>query len=765
MTEISAGQQIYGNVESDRSPTNTGGFQTLYYSKSAISPAESEEIERRMGYYFSAENPEKKLFFRIGNKFITTRILPLSDVDKFGRKGLFIAHSFVFLDEDIRKIGYNPFVLFNLFEELFVRTTYDALSNDRNTGQDIPPITIVLDPAKIRDLDTPVVDIIKPWKPEVIKDLISLVISEGDVPGELPNQLVITGNQPAILDTLQMVFSLIPDDIRSLCTFDTYFFGCNPVTIKNRIYCYPLQSAIPPQFIQIDAEKRTVLNVSSSTESPYLEWIFHCCSSGKSEEVFLFRNTAIEIERYLSDKNCDKEKILLEIRSPALETFLDLNPRSFNSKVSRYMNEIVSNTLAKYVINAVTKEYTQKPNAILLEKILRGFHTTEIARYLFYELKEINTPSPSEVEDLRNFLTKTDDALLRVIYLKWINDFVNISTILKSLNEEDFKIAISILVNVYKHPQKNIALPGIDTRSPYMNWLISERSSLKMEEVWSFRNTAFELDQFLLGRKYNREILVADLKSPILGRFITINQNYLRARVPEYFSGVLSPNLVKYIIKPVNDNYSTKPDIAILEKLLVGFDGREIEDYLYNELKGVKSPNRQEIKAVGEFLTSNSRPFLHLLYNKWTNNSKPVPVLLKQLTDDEYQVALTYLLGAIDFESLFVEPKIGILVNAFILKSKDNRNLLSSTAALIQMIISSNQEILLQKMIPYLPLLKCTEILSVQESINRISPEKRQKIPREFSRKMDEIVEKYSERSGILNLKPVDDILTYFKRK
>jgi hypothetical protein len=96
MTDIHAAQHIYGNVEKAESPSNIGGFQTLFYSKDLLSESESDEIERRLGYYPSEDNPEKIVFFNMGEKFVTTQIIPLEDIDKFGRKGAYIAHSFVY---------------------------------------------------------------------------------------------------------------------------------------------------------------------------------------------------------------------------------------------------------------------------------------------------------------------------------------------------------------------------------------------------------------------------------------------------------------------------------------------------------------------------------------------------------------------------------------------------------------------------------------------------------------------------------------------
>jgi hypothetical protein len=178
MTDIHAAQHIYGNVEKAESPSNIGGFQTLFYSKDLLSESESDEIERRLGYYPSEDNPEKIVFFNMGEKFVTTQIIPLEDIDKFGRKGAYIAHSFVFSKKDFEKINYNPFVIFDLFQQKFIKTVPDALASGKKGDLNITPIEFTINPEKIQSLETAMNRLTKQWNLDGIRKLVFLAINE-----------------------------------------------------------------------------------------------------------------------------------------------------------------------------------------------------------------------------------------------------------------------------------------------------------------------------------------------------------------------------------------------------------------------------------------------------------------------------------------------------------------------------------------------------------------------------------------------------------
>lgn len=444
MNSIFAGQHIYGNVEKEDSPSNIGGFQTLYYSKDLISESEVDEIERRLGYYPSEDTPEKLVFFKMGEKYVTTRIIPLEDVDKFGRKGAYIAHSFVFSKNDFEKFNNNPFVVFDLFQDKFVKALPQALAKGKKGNLNIASEEFSIDTDRIRKFENEIIDSITGWKKEDIRKLVSLAFNESKLKNESLS-FILSGTQTEIRKTLKGIFSLIPDKIRSACSFDTYFLGCNPVATKYWSYCYPKAPHISPQLILANTDTLTVSNINVDSSSPYEKWIFSGKYPHDVSEKHVFRNAALELDRYLINQESNKEKFLEFIDSSNLEQFLETNQSLFQEKLLTYFKEQLPEQLAKYVWEAVTTEYKSESNAVRLQKMITGFNSDEISTYLFDKLKVVKSPKKQEINDLKSFLEKNKHKLLEIIYLIWSENFEALPKKLKILSDEEYQIALELL--------------------------------------------------------------------------------------------------------------------------------------------------------------------------------------------------------------------------------------------------------------------------------------------------------------------------------
>jgi hypothetical protein len=446
MTDIHAAQQIYGNVEKAESPSNFRGFQTLFYSKDILSESDSEEIERRLGYYYSDDNPEKIMFFKLGEKFVTSHIVPLADLDKFGRKGAYIAHSFVFSKSDFEKINNNPFVIFDLFQDKFVKTLEDAFSLGRKEDQNLPPIEFTISPEDLSSFEHRMSVPIKLWNVEDIRKMVYLAMHEQKI-GNLSKSFILSGSQTELRNTLKAIFSLIPDEVRSSCTFDTFFSGCNPVSTRYWAYCYPRSPPGSPQVILANVDTKTLTNLSIDEVSPYEKWLFEGGKSQIDQETISFRNTAYELDRYLSNKSYEKEKINAAIKSPNLEAFLENNRLLFRKKIDSVLLGISSENFLKYLSGAIDSEYKNRPKSDLLESALKGFDQNEISHYLFKELVKNTSPKNQEITDLNVYLIKNKDNSLKLLYLKWSENLNGLPKILKTLSDEEYRIALELFLH------------------------------------------------------------------------------------------------------------------------------------------------------------------------------------------------------------------------------------------------------------------------------------------------------------------------------
>ena len=552
MSNISAGQHIFGNVEKAESPSNIRGFQTLFYSKEFLSESESDEIEGRLGYYSSEENPEKLIFFTIGEKVVTTQIVPLEGLDKFGRTGTYIAHSFVFLKKDFEKFNNNPFVIFDLNPEKFVKTLQEALTKGKKEEMNIPLVEFTVNSDNITALEREMDSSVKKWISENVKKLVFLAMNEQKTKKEAKS-FIISGNQNDIRNTIKAIFALTPDIVRSACTFDTHFVGCNPITTRYWTYCYPKAPNLAPQVILVNTETRIISNVSYDPESPYEKWICGENYSNNIQEWGVFRNTAFELDQYLTDKAFNKEKIVESVNLPSLETFLEDNKSLLHVKLQKNLKEIVSDNLVKYVIKSVITEYKSKPNAILLKKLLIGFEKEEIANYLFNEIKSIKSPEAQEINELKAFLTQNPHKLLLIVHLKWTKSFVNLTKFLKTYNDDEYKIATEILLG-------NVELNSliIDTKIPLITEIFVKEASNKkgllegtpdlIKALLNFNQEALLLKIIPLIPKLN-QIQIISVRD-----FIAELKDEKRKKIPDDFIKTLTENIEK-----PKENHIEKP--------------------------------------------------------------------------------------------------------------------------------------------------------------------------------------------------------------
>ena len=140
MTTLQAWQHIYSNVEKEQSPQGRGGFQTLFYTQSALSETEVEEMEGRLLYFASDIEPVKRVFFSLtSGKRVVAQLVPLSETDQYGRGGRYLAHSLIFSEDTFSRFSEDPFPVFR--NAPFISTVKDALSQGNLQNGHIDPIT------------------------------------------------------------------------------------------------------------------------------------------------------------------------------------------------------------------------------------------------------------------------------------------------------------------------------------------------------------------------------------------------------------------------------------------------------------------------------------------------------------------------------------------------------------------------------------------------------------------------------------------------
>ncbi|MFQ6062224.1 MAG: hypothetical protein ACE5J9_03485, partial [Methanosarcinales archaeon] len=458
MINIKASQHIYSNVEKEKSPRGKGGFQTLFYTKDTLTEEEVEEIERRLLYYPSEAEPIKYLFFSLNEeKFVISRIVSLPETDKFGRKGRYFAHSFIFSKEEFFNAKNNPFILFDLFRENFTNTVEEVSEIAKFKEQDIDAITIETNQEIIEKLEIEGANSAQNWDIEELKKLAYFALHP-EVLAKDRNCLTLFGTPENIKNTLKIAFFLIPPYFRLKCSFDTYFYGCNLVANYFWAIGFTSKSDIPSyQAIILDAKEKKLYSEKTPTPtSPYEKWLFNSISKKAFSDLGKYHSIALNLQYFLINQKY-KEELLKDISPPFLHHFFQLNWSEVTKKTEKVLKDALGTYLSSRIINSILDDYKQKPEK-LLHSLRYGFDSNYLADTLYTAFKEdLKTkPSNEELKELEAFLKKNEHPFLKIFYFLWNQNYKELNRQLEILQKEEYKDLVALILKEELVPIKNL---------------------------------------------------------------------------------------------------------------------------------------------------------------------------------------------------------------------------------------------------------------------------------------------------------------------
>ncbi len=379
--QIKAGQHIYGNVEKEFSPSKMGGFQTLFYTSTFISEEESEEIESKLIYYPSDTTPIKFLFFNIrSGKYVISRIIPQLSADRFGRTGSYLAHSFIFSREELAKVSFNPFIIIEYLNHQFINTVEEALKKGDFKEANIGEIYFEISDESIKASEAIIYKEIQKWDSSELLKLAHFSFNNQKLK-EKKTSFALFSTPEDIERALKVLFSLTPDALRLNCSFDTYFYGCNPVVNYFLAVGYPSSPNISSQFILVDAGERKIMTDTPSAVSPYEKWLFYTISGKNLLEILSYNSTAFALQHFLLDEPYDKE-LIKKAPLPLITNFFEVNWSHVVAKTEKNLKRTAGTDLTSLVLNKIMLRYKSCPEK-LFPLLLDGFNFDEIADELY----------------------------------------------------------------------------------------------------------------------------------------------------------------------------------------------------------------------------------------------------------------------------------------------------------------------------------------------------------------------------------------------
>lgn len=401
-----AWQHIYSNVERDRSPSKTSGFQTLFYSKDGLSEEDVAEIEERVFYVFGDSNPIKHVFFRLkSGKMGFGQVAPIDGRDAAGREGLYIAHTLVFDAQVFETDTLIPSQLFGV--DIFITSLDAAFQKGDSSSGNINPIDVNLANAAHATSD---------WDVDNFRKLIQLAVNHKQLSKDR-KAAAIVGDPEDIRKTIASVMSVLPAPIASQCTFDTFFERGGNLGFT---YCLMTGfSSAPrqPLYVVADTEQLTIRNEAGYTKpvTTFGRWLDETLASKGQRVAIEQKREAFEVAGFL-DKAHNNDVSSLD--TAVLHSVLDTNPDVVKARIKEQLQKLLPETLADRLLKSV---YTELTPAQQILAIRNGFETTELLEKLFTDYQNLGFAAPDKKErsELASVLESSPNDNLDFLLLIW----------------------------------------------------------------------------------------------------------------------------------------------------------------------------------------------------------------------------------------------------------------------------------------------------------------------------------------------------------
>lgn len=428
MTTVHAGQHLYANVEKEQSPRKQGGFQTLFYTHSAMTEGESEEIE---AYLSSDGGAVKWLFFPTSTgKRVVAHIVPLVGPDRHGRRGRYLAHSLVFTPEAFVHLGADPFWVLRHFR--FLTTVEEALvRGDFQTG-DMPVVAL-----EVPGEPTPDTAVARCWSTQELQKLLLLALRAEQMAGD-HKAVAFVGEPQQVRNALETVFFAVPTLLRQHCTFDTDF------GLKKRnfgaTYCWAIGEPEPPsdfRFTLVDTQSHQVLGaITGQPETAYERWVLEALARNDLEAIASLRDEAFTLCAWL-EGHADGVSLGAAMPPEVVVSVFRVNAPQVREMLRNRLGKQVSPILVPRIFEPI---YRHTEPVELFRQLRQGFELFQLLQMLYqvYETLGCRAPQREEIRALGAILQHTEHRDLHLLHACWTNRRKELREGLERLSEDDY---------------------------------------------------------------------------------------------------------------------------------------------------------------------------------------------------------------------------------------------------------------------------------------------------------------------------------------
>jgi hypothetical protein len=463
MTAIQAWQHIYANVEKAESPHGQGGFQTLFHTTSALTDIEVEEIETRLVYFSSEADPIDHAFFTISTrKVVLAQTVPLSEPDRFGRKGRYLAHSLIFTPEAYAQLGVDPLQVFRHFP--FATDVEEALARGNFQTGDVPAISVDIPADPMHSIEEA-----KLWPVAELKKLTLLALRASQMAQD-GTAVALVGDPQSVENALEAALLAVPPPLYPHCTFDTYFYRCR--LMSNYYWAVGLPS--PPdnaRFIVVDVLSRQVTSAAlTHPGTTYERWAISQLEMDDLDTVAHYKGNAFAICEWLDGCVYDMSQ-LEEAPSKVIVSAFGANPRKVQVLLLNKLREELPLVLANRVFESIYRETGPTEHFKLLQQ---GFDLPRLLDILYatYEAEGFRTPKREEIRAVGEALQQVDHLMLLLLYLCWTKQREWLYQKLEHLGEDEYRdfVRIALRFRIAEPLELFVRSHGATFLDLYLRW-------------------------------------------------------------------------------------------------------------------------------------------------------------------------------------------------------------------------------------------------------------------------------------------------------
>lgn len=417
-------QHIYSNVPKEQSPQRKRGYQTLFYTKDALSRSEVFSLEERTQYYTSDENPVKWQFHRLGEHAVITRTVPLLKRDEFGRQGRYLSHSLVLSADQFAQLKQNPFLL--IADDWF----FDDLAAVFEMGQpsgNIPPLSVQEDWSQPERA----IRIASQWSQAERNKLLTAGWSARQL-AQTQTPVTLQGNTTTQLETLTLLFLLTQPDKRADLTFDTYALECDWRTSSWPFWGW---GGVSASSITIDCDHRRVSgDISAIENTPFENWVL----DGKGlrsfnqhkQDAWLLSDVLLGATANIDTIDARFGRQFCEVNlAQAAQRVLDAIPLAFSAELQSRLKTYINRESWRWVQWAVSQ-----PNDSQVADWLADWVASEIGRGV----------GSADYKALVQFAQQTEHDLLFAFTQLQNQKLADLEKMLETLSPRDYRFVAEL---------------------------------------------------------------------------------------------------------------------------------------------------------------------------------------------------------------------------------------------------------------------------------------------------------------------------------